>query len=363
MSINGRFGEVPLSVLDLAPVPATTGSRRAAVAEAIRGTVHLAQRAEALGYARYWVTENHGLPVTASSAPAVLIGGIAAATTTIRVGSGGVLLPNHAPFAIAEQFGTLVALHGNRIDLGVGRAGGSDPLLAAAFRRGSTTSADDHARRIAELRRYIGGLEPDPGVDRAAALVAVPGHASDPDLWVLGTSAETARLAGGAGLRFAFAHHLAPAGGAAAIAAYRGAFRPSRSSAVPIAMVSVNVVAADTSEDANREALPATIGFLRVVQGARPDPISIADAAALTLSDDERAFVGAAGTGQAIGDRREVRAALERLVEDTAADELMVQPIAYSPEGRVRTLEIVAGIGRPGHSFPSVTVEHRDRRS
>jgi luciferase family oxidoreductase group 1 len=345
MSINGRFGEVPLSVLDLAPVRATTGSRRAAVAEAIRGTVHLAQRAEALGYARYWVTENHGLPVTASSAPAVLIGGIAAATATIRVGSGGVLLPNHAPFAIAEQFGTLVALHGNRIDLGVGRAGGSDPLLAAAFRRGSTTSADDHAHRITELRRYIGGLESndDPGVDQTATLIAVPGHASDPDLWVLGTSAETARLAGEAGLRFAFAHHLAPAGGAAAIAAYRGAFQPSRSSAVPVAMVSVNVVAADTPEDANREALPATVGFLRVVQGGRPYPISISDAAALTLSDEERAFIAAAGAGQAIGDRRKVRAALERLLEDTAADELMVQPIAYSPEGRVRTLEIVAG--------------------
>jgi luciferase family oxidoreductase group 1 len=213
---------VPLSVLDLAPVPAGSTSR-----QALADTVALAQQVERLGYGRFWVAEHHGMPGVASSAPAVLIGAVAAATSTIRVGSGGVMLPNHAPLVVAEQFGTLEALHPGRIDLGLGRAPGTDPATASALRRGA--SADDFPQELLALRSFFSG-------DWSAghpwsSLQAVPALGNGPAIWLLGSSGYSAQLAGLLGLPFSFAHHFAPQGTLQALELYRSASARRRCSA------------------------------------------------------------------------------------------------------------------------------------
>src|SRR5947207_5242316 len=237
-------GPARLSVLDLAPVAAGSS-----VAKALQNSLDLAQHVERLGYGRHWVAEHHNMPGIASSAPAVLLAHIGAATSNIRIGSGGVMLPNHAPLVVAEQFGMLEALHPGRVDLGIGRAPGTDPLTARALRRTELSfTEDEFPAQLVELLGYFDGEFPDGHPYRH--ITAVPGLGYRPALWLLGSSDYSARLAGMLGLPFSFAHHFAARGTLGALAAYRAAFRPSDERERPYAMLGVAVVCADTDERA-----------------------------------------------------------------------------------------------------------------
>lgn len=323
---------VPLSVLDLAPVAAGTGH-----GAALAHTTALARHTEQLGYRRFWVAEHHNMPAIASSAPAVLIAHLAAATSTIRLGSGGVMLPNHAPLVVAEQFGTLVALHPDRIDLGIGRAPGTDQLTALALRRSvAGLSAEDFPQELARLMDYF---DPEPG---AAPIVAVPGRGDAPAIWLLGSSDFSARLAGHLGLPFSFAHHFSSANTDVALDVYRRSFRPSRWLAEPYAMVAVNTVCADTDAEAEWLAGPAALSFLRLRQG-RPAPLATPDeAAAYPYTPMEREFILQRRDGQALGSPDTVTTQLNALLARTHADELMLTTLVYDPTPRLHSYELVA---------------------
>ncbi len=331
---------VPLSVLDLAPVAAGTGH-----AAALAHTTELARRAEQLGYLRFWVAEHHNMPAIASSAPAVLVAHLAAATSTIRLGSGGVMLPNHAPLVVAEQFGTLVALHPDRIDLGIGRAPGTDQLTALALRRSvDALSAHDFPQ---ELARLIGYFDQD---SEPSPIVAVPGRGDAPAIWLLGSSDFSARLAGRLGLPFSFAHHFSSATTDVALDAYRSSFRPSRWLAEPYAMVAVSTVCANADEEAEWLAGPAGLSFLRLRQG-RPAPLpSPEEAAAYPYTPMEREFVLQRREGQALGSPETVSAQLNALLARTRADELMLTTMVYDLDARIRSFELVAE-----HVVPTLT--------
>ena len=328
---------VPLSVLDLAPVGEGAGTT-----EALQSTIALARRADELGYTRFWVAEHHNMPGIASSAPAVLIGAIAAATERIRVGSGGVMLPNHAPLAIAEQFGTLAALHPGRIDLGLGRAPGSDQLTAAALRRTNRLGADDFPDQLGELACFL--ADDFPPEHPFARIVAVPAAELQPPLWLLGSSLYSAELAGLLGLPFAFAHHFAGALTEQALATYRSSFREGGLLTKPYAMVTAQAVCAPTDEEAERLALPSALSFLRLRQG-RPGRLPTPEqAAAHPWTPAEQQFVLERRAGQAIGSPDTVRASLGRLLEATEADELMITTQVYDIADRTRSIELVRGL-------------------
>lgn len=329
---------LPLSVLDLAPV-----GEGATPAEAVQATLALARRADELGYTRFWLAEHHGMPGIASSAPAVLIGAVAGATERIRVGSGGVMLPNHAPLVVAEQFGTLAALYPDRIDLGVGRAPGTDQRTAAALRRSTTPlGPDDFPEQLGELACFLTGEFPDGHPYQAVQ--AVPQAATAPPIWLLGSSLYSAELAGILGLPFAFAHHFSAMHTLPALETYRAAFRPSAALERPHAMVTVQVVCAADDAAADRIALPAALSFLQLRQG-RPGRLPTPEqAAAYPWRPDERAFVAQRRHGQAIGGPDTVRAALGDLLAATAADELMTTTLVHSPADRLRSLELVRGL-------------------
>ena len=324
--------DVPLSVLDLAPVAAgtTTG-------DALRHTTELARRTEELGYHRFWVAEHHNMPAIASSAPAVLLAHLAAATSTIRVGSGGVMLPNHAPLVVAEQFGTLEALHPGRIDLGIGRAPGTDQGTALALRRTMEgLSAEGFPRELADLINYFTG-------ERSGPITAVPGRGDPPAVWLLGSSGFSAQLAGLLGLPFSFAHHFSAANTLPALALYRQNFRPSRWLDQPYDMVAVNAVCADTDERAQWLAGPGALSFLRLRSG-RPEPLASPDeAAAYPYTELERQFVAERREGQAMGSPETVRRQLTELLARTDADELMLTTLVYDIEDRARSYELIAG--------------------
>jgi luciferase family oxidoreductase group 1 len=326
--------DVPLSVLDLAPVEAgaTTGA-------ALRHTTELARRTEQLGYRRFWVAEHHNMPAIASSAPAVLIAHLAAATSTIRLGSGGVMLPNHAPLVVAEQFGTLEALHPGRIDLGIGRAPGTDQLTALALRRTMEgLSAENFPQELADLIDFFKGPE-QPGPKR---IIASPGRGDMPQVWLLGSSGFSAQLAGMLGLPFSFAHHFSSANTVPALALYRQHFRPSSWLDKPYAMVAVNVVCADTDERAEWLAGPSSLSFLRLRAG-RPQPLSTPEeAAAYPYTETERDFILQRRDGQALGAPETVRRQLSELLTSTQADELMLTTMVYDIADRVRSFELVA---------------------
>ena len=262
--MNGQAGElaqrvinVPLSVLDLAPVAEGTTA-----GAALGHTTELARRTEELGYHRFWVAEHHNMPAIASSAPAVLLAHLAANTSTIRLGSGGVMLPNHAPLVVAEQFGTLEALHPGRIDLGIGRAPGTDQLTALALRRTMEgLSAEDFPRELADLMNYFSGDDPGGSSPR-------PGRGEPPAVWLLGSSGFSAQLAGLLGLPFSFAHHFSSANTLPALELYRQHFRPSRWLDEPYAMVAVNAVCAETDERAEWLAGPSALSFLQAALGS-----------------------------------------------------------------------------------------------
>ncbi|CAN5304942.1 LLM class flavin-dependent oxidoreductase [soil metagenome] len=328
-----------LSVLDLASIYEGMSH-----GEALAQTIATAQAAERLGYRRFWVAEHHGMPAIASSSPAVLIGAIAAATTTIRVGSGGVMLPNHSSLVVAEQFGTLVALHGDRIDLGLGRAPGTDPLTTAVLRRGATSeTVDDFPDQVVELLAWFGTIPPlDNGI--GSRVVAVPGLGDSPELWLLGSSDFSARLAGLMGLPFAFAHHFA--GGPntrVAFETYRRSFTPSVVLAEPHSMVAVAALVADDATEAARLMLPGSLSFIRMRQGLRPSRIpSLAEAEAYEWSAAESAWVAERNAQQAIGTLEHVTSRIADLLEVTGADEVIVVPQGPDLDTKLRTLAELA---------------------
>lgn len=328
--------KVPLNVLDLA-----TREAGASNADAVAGSIRLAQVAESLGFHRFWVAEHHGMPAVASSAPAVLIAGIAARTERIRVGSGGVMLPNHAPLVVAEQFGTLRALYGDRIDLGIGRAPGTDPATASALRRSTDAlGAEDFPQQLLDLLGFFsGGFGPN---DPMAGLRAVPGLGDEPQVWLLGSSGYSAQVAAALGLPFAFAHHFAGEHTEEALALYREKFQPSAALEAPHAMIAVTVLAADDPDEVHRQSLPAMISFLQMRRGLKPEPVTVEDAVAYEFSRLELDFIAQRTARQAFGTPDVVRDRLASLLASTGADELMLASGAAEADARARSLELTA---------------------
>ena len=334
----------PLSVLDLSPI--VEGSN---AAEALRNSLDLARHCEALGYQRYWVAEHHNMDGVASSATSVLIGYLAAGTRSIRVGSGGVMVPNHAPLVIAEQFGTLATLYPNRIDLGLGRAPGTDQLTMRALRRTlATQTEDDFIGDVVELAEYF-----DPPADErrpANPVRAIPGIGCDVPIWLLGSSLYSAQVAAHLGYPFAFASHFAPAMLMQALQIYRARFRPNGKPGAltkPHAMVAVNVVCADSDDEAAYLFTSLQQRFLGMQTGKRgplPKPIPVAEMNALG-SPAERAGMEQMLTVTAVGAPATVRARLNQIVEQTQADELIIAGAVHDHAARKRSYELLAGIG------------------
>ena len=344
-----------LSVLDLAPV--SSGS---SVGQALRNSIDLAQRLESLGYHRHWVAEHHGMPGVASSSPAVLLSHLAMATSTIRLGSGGVMLPNHAPLAIAEQFGMLEAIHPCRIDLGLGRAPGTDVQTARALRGTRLHESEDFGARIADLIGFFD--DRFPANHPYAHIHAVPGAGHMPALWMLGSSDWGAAVAGQLGLPYAFAHHFGMGGTDAALATYHAEFVPSRFCDRPTSMIGVQVVCADTEAEALDLARPSAVGFLRLRQG-RPGPMPApSDAMESALSSTENAFVEDRLKNAVVGTPEQVAERLHRLIDRYRVDELMLTTATYEHADRIRSFELVAsvcGLTPSMHALPRTGLEAR----
>ncbi len=322
---------VDLSVLDLSPIVEGGDA-----AQSLRNTRDLAQNAERLGYKRYWLAEHHNMRGVASAATAVVIGHVAEATSTIRVGAGGIMLPNHAPLIIAEQFGTLASLYPGRIDLGLGRAPGADQATARALRRTLAGDIDDFPRDVIELMNYF---EPEkPG----QIIRAVPGAGLKVEFWMLGSSTYGAQLAAALGLPYAFASHFAPAQMETALAVYRSQFRPSEHLAKPYVMLGVNVTAAETEEEAQRLFTSLKQAFINLGQG-RPGPLP----APVDDPDGRLDELGGPMLRQSlscsiVGSPDRVREGLDAFARRTGADELMVTAQIHDHAARVRSFEIAA---------------------
>jgi luciferase family oxidoreductase group 1 len=323
---------IPLSVLDLATV--ATGSN---AAQALAETTQTAIAAEQLGYKRLWVAEHHGMPAVASSAPAVLIAHVAAATSTIRVGAGGVMLPNHSPLVIAEQYATLEALHPGRIDLGLGRAPGTDHITARALRRSPDLGADHFPDDVVELINYLLPLEGPVGHPAAN-----PGNGYLPEIWLLGSSTFSAQLAGLLGLPFSFAYHFAPTLVDEALQIYRSNFRASILLEEPHAMIAVSVIAAPTLEEATWLSTSSAMSIVQMRTGRRGELMSPEEASAVTFTPDEAALARDAMSTHVIGDDAMVADGLRALQERTGADELMISTRVHSQAARVQSLSLVA---------------------
>lgn len=325
---------VPLSVLDLATVASGSNPARA-----LAETTELAVEVERLGYQRLWVAEHHGMPAVASSAPAVLIAHLANATSTIRVGSGGVMLPNHSPLVVAEQFGTLEALHPGRIDLGLGRAPGTDHITARALRRTRDSGADGFPDDVVELINYLAASDGPPTHPSAN-----PGHGYLPEVWLLGSSVFSAQLAGVLGLPFSFAYHFSPGLLDAALTTYRSAFRPSFLLGEPRAMVAVSVICAPTEAEARWLAGSSALSVLQRRTGNLGLLPSPEEAAAHQFTTEERAVVEEVTQTHLIGDSEQVYDGLVRLQRRTDADELMLSTRVHSLEARVQSFALVAEV-------------------
>jgi luciferase family oxidoreductase group 1 len=321
------------SLLDLSPI--IEGGEAAL---AFRNTLDLAQHAEEWGYHRYWLAEHHNLPGIASAATSVVIGHVAGGTKRIRVGAGGIMLPNHAPLVIAEQFGTLDALYPGRIDLGLGRAPGSDQRTAGALRRNLGSSGDAFPQDVLELQSYFAPAVP------GQALQAVPGAGANVPLYLLGSSDFSAQLAAELGLPFAFASHFAPEYLEVALALYRRNFKPSPALAQPHAMIGVGIFAAETDAEAQRLFTSSLLQFLRMVRGEPgklPPPVE-------TMEDHwtagEKAAVLARTRCSAVGAPETVRRRLETLLAETEADEIIATAQIYDHAARLRSFEIAADV-------------------
>lgn len=325
---------VPLSVLDLAPI--VVG---ASAADAFRNTLDLARHAERWGFKRYWLAEHHNMPGVASAATAVVIGHVAAGTTTIRVGAGGVMLPNHSPLVIAEQFGTLESLFPGRIDLGLGRAPGTDPNTARALRRRADLDAENFPDDVVELQAYFRDAAP------GQMIRAVPGAGLKLPIWLLGSSLFSAQLAAALGLPFAFASHFAPDLLLPALQIYRAHFKPSDALAQPYTMAGVGVFAADTDAQARRLITSAQQQFLNLRRG-RPGPVPPpVDRMDDLWSPAERAGVDHALRYAIVGTPHAVMQGLDAFIAETRVDEVMITAQIYDHAARLRSYEIVAAVG------------------
>jgi luciferase family oxidoreductase group 1 len=329
-AVMPAFRQTRFSVLDLAPV--RVGGT---IAEAFHNTLDLAQHAERWGFTRFWVAEHHNMPGIASAATSILIGYVAAHTSMLRVGSGGVMLPNHAALVIAEQFGTLEILYPGRIDLGVGRAPGSDDVAARALRY--NTTEEDFPKQVAELLGYLAPAGP------GQRLVAFPGAGTNVPVWLLGSSTYSAELAAALGLPFAFASHFAPALLMQAIKVYRGSFKPSQSLDRPYVMVGVPLVAAETDAEAKRLATSAQQRHLKLIRREPiyvPPPLESMDG---VWSEAERFLVESRLSVAVTGGPETVRNKLNHLLQETGADELIFTSDLYDHARRLRSFEIAAG--------------------
>jgi luciferase family oxidoreductase group 1 len=324
---------VPFSVLDLSPI--VVGGT---AAQALHNSLDLAQHAERWGYQRYWVAEHHNTTGVASSATSVLIGYLAGGTSSIRVGSGGVMLPNHAPLVIAEQFGTLATLYPGRIDLGLGRAPGTDPLTTRALRRERLMAAEQFPQDVLELQAYFHPRTLNQAVH------AVPGEGVDVPIWLLGSSDFSARFAASLGLPFAFASHFAPEYLEVALEIYRSSFQPSASLDRPYAMVGVNVVAAETDEEAARLFTSIQQVFLALRRGGSLQLQPPVESMEGRWTDMEAFGIQKALRYAVVGSRDTVRHGLQRILDETGADELILTGQIYDHAARLRSFEIAAGV-------------------
>jgi len=326
----------PLSVLDLSPVTtATPGSA------ALRNSLDLARLADRLGYKRYWLAEHHNLASIASSAPEIMIGRIAAATTRIRVGSGGVMLVNHAPLMVAERFKVLEALFPGRIDLGLGRAPGTDPVTSYALRRRQDVrEGDDFLERFQELLLLERGGFPQNHPFRAVH--AVPADVALPPIWLLGSSGYSAELAAAVGMGFAFAHHFAEHDAIGPMLSYRAHFKPSETLLAPYAILAVAAIAADTDAEAERIAVSADLNFVRRAKGEYLPLASPEEAAAYPYAEMDRERIARQRERLVVGGVESVKSRLTALIEATRADELMITTMAYDHAARLHSYELLA---------------------
>jgi luciferase family oxidoreductase group 1 len=330
---NGYDGGLAVSVLDLVGMRAGESA-----GSAIGRSVDLAQHVERLGYKRYWLAEHHSIPGLACAATAVLIGHVAGATKSIRVGSGGVMLPNHAPLVVAEQFGTLDAMYPGRIDLGLGRAPGSDGQTMRALRRDLRQTGDEFPALLQELRTYLGPEKP------GQAVKAIPGQGSNVPITLLGSSGFSAQLAGTLGLPFAFAAHFAPEYLYAAAQLYREQFRPSEVLAKPYLMVAVQVIAAETDGAGRRLFTTPQQRFLRLIRNQPVELLPPVDSMEPLWQDLERAAVESRLREAIVGSSATVQAGLEKLVSATGADEVIVVTDTYEPADRLQSYQRVSEI-------------------
>ena len=324
---------IPISVLDLSPV--TEGSD---ASQSLANTLDLARHAERLGYRRYWLAEHHNMPGIASAATAVVIGHVAAGTSTIRVGAGGIMLPNHAPLVIAEQFGTLAALHPNRIDLGLGRAPGTDQITARALRRTLSSDVDTFPQDVVELIRYFEPEQPGQRVQ------AVPGTGLEVPVWILGSSLYGAQLAAMLGLPYAFASHFAPRELKNAIAIYRERFQPSDQLDRPFVMAGLQVVAAISDDEARRLFTSSQQAFMRLrrgMPGKLPPPV---DDIEPLLDSSSRAMLDHALAEAIVGAPETVRQGLSEFIARTGVDEIIATAQIYDHEARLRSYEVLAEV-------------------
>ena len=327
---------IPLSVLDLSPI-----LEGGDAAQALRNTLDLARHAETWGYHRYWLAEHHNMPGIASAATSIVIAHVAGGTSTMRVGAGGIMLPNHSPLAIAEQFGTLESLYPGRIDLALGRAPGSDPLTARALRRNaSADAAEAFPHDVVELMEYF------TAADAERVVQAVPGAGLNVPIWILGSSLFGAQVAAALGLPYAFASHFAPALMMQAMAVYRGQFQPSDQLDRPHVMLGFNVIAAATDEEARllfTSLQQAFVNLRRGHPGRLPPPV---EGFETRLAPAEREMLGQALASSAIGSAETVRRGLEAFTARTGADELIVTSQIYDHAARLRSYEITAAVQR-----------------
>jgi luciferase family oxidoreductase group 1 len=327
-----RSDRIPLSVLDLVPI-----GEGSTAAEALRNSVSLARRADELGFTRYWLAEHHGMPSIASSAPEILIGHIADATSRIRVGSGGIMLQNHVPLRAAEAFHTLATLHPDRIDLGIGRAPGTDPVTSQALR---PFDPSRFSEQLAELMGLSAGTLPEDHPFRRVRVI--PAEVSLPPIWILGSSGASARLAGQLGTGYSFARHFSPSPPAPAFEAYRNSFSPSERFAEPHTILGLSVVCADTDEEADFLAASMDLMWVRIHRNEFLPIPSPETAHAYPYTPAERAVAERYRGLVVVGGPERVRREMETLARETGASELMVTTTVFSHEARLRSYEILA---------------------